>query len=101
MEKRMTEDELQAVKQRLDISDQTVEIARGVLVEQRPQAEFVSSLGVSRSAVSQAVMRVWKAHMSMNLPKGYKRVEAILPEHQAYQVKKWSEEAAKKLGSKT
>lgn len=101
MEKRMTEDDLQAVKGRLDISEQTVQIARGVLVDQRPQAEFVSSLGLSRSAVSQAVMRVWRAHQSVSLPKGYRKVEAILPDHQAFQVKKWSEEAAKKIGSKT
>lgn len=28
---------------------------------------------------------------------GYERVVAILPEHRAYQVKKWAEEAKKKL----
>ena len=31
------------------------------------------------------------------LPEGYKRVSAVLPEHQAYIVNKWAEEARKQL----
>lgn len=31
------------------------------------------------------------------LPEGYKRVSVVLPEHQAYIVNKWAEEARKQL----
>ena len=76
---------------------QTLEIAQGVLVEGRPQASFVASLGLSRGAVSQAVHRVWAVHAANDLPRGYERVSVVLPEHQAYIVRKWAAETARKL----
>lgn len=92
MRKRLTETQfLKAIKQ-LDVGQQTIDIARGVLVEGRPQAHFVTALGLSKGAVSQAVNRVWAA----TLPEGYERVAAVLPEHQAFIVKKWAEDAKKK-----
>ena len=48
-------------------------------------------------AVSQAVKRIWVAHATNNLPKGFKLVSVVLPEHQAYIVNKWAETAMKKL----
>lgn len=36
---------------------------------------------------------------SVGLPKGYERVSAILPDHQAFIVKKWDAQARKKLRS--
>jgi hypothetical protein len=35
-----------------------------------------------------------------SLPAGYERVSAVLPEHRAFQVKKWGEETRKKLGGR-
>lgn len=35
--------------------------------------------------------------MPRSLPPGYERVSVVLPEHRAYQVKKWGEETRKKL----
>ncbi len=35
-----------------------------------------------------------------SLPAGYERVSVILPEHQAFVVRKWAEQAAQKLKSK-
>lgn len=99
MKKGLTEKQfLEAIKG-LEVGAQTLEVARGVLVEGIPQATFVKSLGLTRGAISQAVNRVWAAHESKNLPKGYERVSAVLPEHQAFIVKKW-DEAAKKRGKK-
>ncbi len=83
----------------LDIGQQTIDRARGVLVEGRSQAEFVAALGLSKGAVSQAVNRVWSASRGI-LPKGFERVTAVLPEHQAYIVRKWAEDATKKLESR-
>ena len=95
MKKRLTEAQFQAAIKGLEIGQQTIDIARGVLVDGRPQAEFVTSLGLSKGAVSQAVSRVWAATKG-NLPEGFERVAAVLPEHQAYIVKKWAEDAKKK-----
>ena len=67
-----------------------------MLVEGEPQTSFVSSLQLSRGAVSQAVNRVWAAFEAANLPQGYLRVSAVLPEYQAYIVKKWADDAKKK-----
>ncbi|HCM7206518.1 TPA: transcriptional regulator KorA [Salmonella enterica subsp. enterica serovar Typhimurium str. D23580] len=96
MKKRLTEAQFQAAIKGLEVGQQTIDIARGVLVEGVPQASFVTSLNLSRGAVSQAVHRVWAAHEERNLPEGYERVTAVLPEHQAFIVKKWAIEAAKK-----
>lgn len=95
MKKRLTEAQFLIAIKDLKIGQRTIDIARGVLVEGRSQAEFVTSLGLSKGAVSQAVSRVWKA-TKRNLPEGFERVAAVLPEHQAFIVKKWAENAKKK-----
>jgi hypothetical protein len=97
MTKRLTEAQFQACIKGLDISQQTKEIARGVLVLGQPQTTYVKSLGVTKGAVSQAVARVWNAFMSKNLPTGYERVSVVLPEHQAFIVNKWAKDAAIKM----
>jgi hypothetical protein len=66
----------------------------------RPQSLFVASLHLSNGAVSQAVNRVWRAFIAKNLPPGYEWVTVVLPEHQAFIVKKWAEDAATKRASK-
>jgi len=96
MKKRLSEAQFQACIKGLEVGQQTIEIAHGVLVMGQPQASFVVSLDLSRGAVSQAVHRVWAAFAATNLPQGYERVSAVLPEHQAYIVKKWAEDAVKK-----
>ncbi|MDV7210072.1 MULTISPECIES: transcriptional regulator KorA [Azotobacter] len=100
MKKRLTEAQFQAVLSGLDVGPQTVEIARGVLVQGKPQAEFVQSLGLTKGAVSQAVSRVWAAHEEA-VPPGCERLTVLLPKHQAFIVKKWAREFAEKRGSKT
>lgn len=80
---------------------QTVDMARGVLVDRNPQATFVKSLGLSAGAVSQAVNRVWTAFRAKEgLPPGFERVTAVLPTHQAFMVRKWEADASKKRGQK-
>lgn len=98
MKKQLTEARFQEVVQHLDIGQQTISIAHGVLVEGRTQAEFVKALGLSKGAVSQAVSRVWMAHQAGALPAGYEKVSAVLPAAKAYIVKKWEEDAKKKRG---
>jgi hypothetical protein len=88
MKKRLTEAQFQAAIKGLEIGQQTIDIARGVLVDGRPQAEFVASLGLTKGAVSQAVSRVWAVAGEV-LPQGFERVTAVLPEHQAFIVKRW------------
>ena len=101
MKKRLTAAQFEACIKGLDVGQQTIDIARGVLVRGEAQAKFASALGLTRGAVSQAVRRVWTAFEANNLPAGYERVSAVLPEHQAYIVKKWAEQAAKERESKT
>ncbi len=100
MKKHLTEEQFQKAILSLDIGDQTKIIAHGVLVEKKPQTHFVKALGLSKGAVSQAVTRVWEAHQKGNLPVGFAKITAVLPEHQAYQVKVWSEKAKKQLETK-
>jgi hypothetical protein len=96
MWKRLTEAEFQTALLKIqNVGDQTKEIAHAVLVEGRPQTEFVNMLGLSKAAVSRAVTRVWEQH----LPQGYERVKAVLPAHQAFIVKKWAAEAQDKMES--
>ncbi len=100
MKKRLTEAQFQAAINGLGIGQQTIDIARGVLVDGKPQAEFVASLGLTKGAVSQAVSRVWAA-AGEQLPEGFERVTAILPEHQAFIVKKWEADAKRKQEPKS
>ena len=96
MKKRLSEAQFKAAIKGLDIGQQTQDIAFGVLVEGKKQADFVKSLGVTKGAVWQAVKRVWDAHQGI-APKGYERVTVLLPEHQAFIVKKWAEDANAKI----
>ena len=57
MKKRLTETQFQAAIKGLEIGQQTIYIAAGVLVEGRPQAAFVASLGLSKGAGSAAGKR--------------------------------------------
>ncbi len=95
MKKQLSEAQFLAAIAGLDVGAQTIDIARGVLVEGVPQATFADRLQLSRGAVSQAVNRVWAAWTARNLPQGFERVTAVLPEHQAFIVKKWAEAAKK------
>lgn len=100
MKKQLTEAQFQDAVKGLEVGHQTLLIARGVLVEGKPQRDFVKALSLSPGAVSQAVNRIWSAYETKNLPQGYERVSAVLPEHQAFIVKKWAECATKKRDSK-
>jgi hypothetical protein len=101
MHKRLSEAQFRACVKGLEVGQQTIDIAYGVLVKGEPQATFAARFGLSRGAVSQAVRRVWSAFAAKNLPRGYERVSAVLPEHQAYIVKKWAEDAARKRESES
>lgn len=93
MKKRLSEEQFQAAVQGLNIGQQTQAIAYGVLVRGEPQANFAAALDLSKGAVSQAVNRVWAAHQARSVPKGYMRLTVLLPEHQAFIVKRWAERA--------
>lgn len=95
MKKRLTEADFHRAVSGLDVGPQTIEIARGVLVDGKPQVAFANALGLSKGAVSQAVQRVWAA-ATPELPQGFERVSVILPEHQAVIVRQWEKEADKK-----
>lgn len=100
MARRLTSDEFAAVVKATSFSEQTQEIAYGVLVLGKKQVEFVTSLGLTKGAVNQAVTRVWNAALRQKdpIPPGFELVTAILPEAQAFQVKQWKKEAdAKRL----
>jgi len=100
MKKQLSEAQFQECIQGLEVGVQTLEIAHGVLVKGKRQIVFMKELGLSRGAISQAVNRVWSAHKSRSLPKGYKMVSVVLPEYQVYIVEKWAQIAAKKQDSK-
>ena len=92
MKKQLTEAQFKAAISRLDVGQQTVDIAHAVLVKGQAQSVFVESLGLSKGAISQAVNRVWLASQETP-PTGYERVVAVLPAHQAFIVKKWADDA--------
>lgn len=97
MKKALTETQYKAAIRGLDAGTQTLEMAWGVLVDGKSQAFYAEKFRLTRGAVSQAVRRVWDAHQAQNVPKGFKAVQAILPDHQAFIVARWSAEAKKKL----
>ena len=100
IKKQLSETQYQECIQGLNVGKQTLEIAHGVLVDRKKQIVFVKELGLSIGAVSQAVNRVWAAHLAKRLPHGYRRVSVVLPEYQVYIVEKWAQIAAKKREAK-
>lgn len=61
MKKRLTEVQFNKIIGELKIGRQTIDIARGVLVDGKSQSQFATELGISKGAVSQAVNRVFSA----------------------------------------
>lgn len=97
--KLLTKAEFAAAIQRLSIGEQATEIAEGVLVHGMSQSVFVKLHGLTKGAVSQTVNRVWRAAEESNLPHGFERVTAVLPEHQAFVVKRWAADAKGKMAT--
>ncbi|MDP5168571.1 TrfB-related DNA-binding protein [Pseudomonas syringae] len=98
MKRTMTAAQFEQVTKNLDMSERTKLIAFGVLVEGRTQAEFVEKLNVTPGAISQIIARVWKPFERQKaVPVGFQRVNVILPEHQAFIVKKWSRAALDRM----
>ena len=83
--------------QGLEIGQQTIDIARGVLVDGRPQAEFVTSLGLTKGQCRRRSV----AFGAAGALEGFERVTAVLPEHQAFIVKKWEADAKRKQEPKS
>ena len=83
----------------LDISQRTIDIAYGVLVLGQAQTVFITSLGLFKGAVSQAVSRAWAlsrrstCHQDMNACRQSCR--------NSRRVRKWAEDAARKLEFRT
>ena len=92
--KTMTEAQFREATRGLSIEEQTVQIAHGVLVMGVPQKQYVQDLGVTPGAISQAVSKVWNAHLEKSaVPPGFERVTVILPAQQAFIAKKWESQA--------
>ena len=97
MQKKLSEEQFKNAVNSLNIGDQTLEIAYGVLVDGKSQVKYAKQFNLTKGAISQAVNRVWVAHHENDLPTGYEKVSVILPERQAYIVNKWAQDAAQKL----
>lgn len=95
MKKQLTKDQFELIINKLDVGQQTLDIAFGVLVDGKKQKYFVEKFGLTKGAVSQAVNRVWNVYKEQ-MPSGYEKLTVTLPEHQAFIVKKWAKEAQKK-----
>ena len=92
--KRMTRDQFIQATSSLTMGENTLEIAEGVLVDGKSQADYARTKQITRGAVSQIVSRVWKIHLkAINIPDKFVEVTAVLPEHQAFIVKQWEKEA--------
>src|SRR6476646_2430917 len=90
MTKRLTEQQFEAAVRLLGarVTPQTLSIAKAVLVEGQSQAAFIERLVITRSAISQAVNRVWRAHQRQ-VPPGHQRLVVVLPDHKAFEIKQW------------
>lgn len=100
MKKQLTLEQFQAATKALEMSEKTKEIAKAVLVDGQAQTVVAANHGLTKGAISQTVSRVWAEHEKVSLPGGFERVVAVLPEHQAFIVKKWAKDADLKRGIK-
>jgi hypothetical protein len=100
MKKRLTESQFQSAIKDLEVSEQTLEIARGVLVQGTPQSHFVKSMGVTKGAISQTVNRVWAAWEKRPI-EGFETITATLPTQRANIVREWEKEARELLSKRS
>ncbi len=92
--KRMTREQFIQATRRLTMGESTLEIAEGVLVNGRAQADYARAKQITAGAVSQIISRVWKMHLkAISIPDKFVEVTAVLPEHLAFIVKQWEKEA--------
>jgi len=95
--KRMTRAQFIQATSSLTMGESTLEIAEGVLVDGKSQADYARAKQITRGAVSQIVSRVWKIHLkAINIPDKFVEVTAVLPEFQAFIVKQWEKEAQRR-----
>lgn len=73
---------LAAIQPMARLSEQSVAIARAILVEGKSQKSQADEYGLSRGVVSNLVNRIYKAAKPAQpaLPRGFQRVELVLPE---------------------
>lgn len=74
--KTMTRQEFDKAARGLNIRPQTLSIAREVIVLGAAQAEVAKRHGISKSAVSQVVKRIWDSHC----PAGFVVLSVPVPE---------------------
>ncbi|MCG7556054.1 MULTISPECIES: TrfB-related DNA-binding protein [Pseudoalteromonas] len=79
------------------LSEKTLDIAYSGLVLGVANKDIAEKFEVTKGAVTQAIARVKKDMGLTLIPSGFERVTAILPEHQAYQVRLWEEKASNKI----
>lgn len=92
--KRMTRAQFRQAASQLSMGENSLEIAKGVLVDGKSQVDYARAKKITPGAVSQIVNRVWKTHLkAINTPDKFVEVTAVLPEHQAFIVKQWEKEA--------
>lgn len=80
-----------------EIEPKTFNTAKQCLVLGRKQKDVAEELGLYKTSVSYAVLKVWEFYqrfLEQQLPPGFERVTVILPEVRALQVKKWGEECS-------
>ena len=98
MEKRLTLAQFEQVVLDMKLSDKTVEIAKAVLVEGKPQSDLVKATQLTKGAISQAVKKVWRTYELMALEG--EEISVVLPPQKAYIVKQWAIEFANKSTTK-
>lgn len=92
--KQMTRAQFIQATSKLKMGESALDIAKGVLVDGKSQADYARAKKITPGAVSQIVNRVWKIHLkTINIPDKFVEVTAVLPEHQAFIVKQWEKEA--------
>ena len=90
----MSPNKFEAARKRFGrLSDETIEMARLVLVEGKGQTEIAKQYGLSRQRVSLAVKQVNSA--IEDIPKGWVKLEIWMPSAMANRVKKMADEARK------
>ncbi len=99
MKKKIGEKDFKRATDALDIGEEAKSVAHAVLVSGAKQSDCAKARGVTRSAVSQIVKRVWLSHLAVSLPDGFVEIQSvILPERQAHTVSQWAKATANKIG---
>jgi transposase-like protein len=87
VQRRLTAEQFAGAARGLRLSERNLELARAAMVDGVPVSALADAAGVSRQAVSRAVVRIYAAHLARRpAPVGWRSINVTVPPSMAERI---------------